>query len=239
MSYYTYKQKPKKDLQSNPPIYPTRVQMLLDAYDRNNLVYQLNSEDRDEMRLEDAERQGFGKIQNFVVTIYRIKTDKRFVQNQASDEIIFYYRHRSVLDYSKQPINISTPFGYLWEPTAVPKMNARGGVDQYDVIGYKPFFWIPYSPEKVDEIITESLTGVDQFHIGYAATTGPNIINKNETYAIRNLDDFKEGKFTELWDMGRLNYTSSDPSLEKWRTEGKEFKKQAKTYKALSNVNEQ
>jgi hypothetical protein len=236
MSYSSYKQKPRKDLETTP-IYPLSVQMLIDAYDRNNLAYQLNTEDRDEMRLEDAERQGYGQIQNFVTSVYRVKTDKRFTLNQSFDEALFFYRHRSVLDYSKQPINVSKPFGYLWEPITTPQINARGGVDKYNKVGEKPFFWIPFSPEQVDKILAESLTGVDQFHVGFAAATAPYIINKNELFTIRNIDDFKEGTFTELWDIGRLNYTSTEPCLERWRAEGKDFKKQAKTYKALSNQN--
>ena len=238
MSYYSYKQKPKQDLEE--PIYPFRVQQLMAAYDRNNIVYQLKKEDREEMRLEDAERRGFGKIQSFVTWITRLKTDKRFVINQESDEVLIYYMRRFVPDYAKIPIYDHRTHGYILEPVTSPKVNPMSGmIEKYEPTSEKPFFWIPFSKEAVDKILAESITGCDQFQIGYANPTGPNIVQKDELFTIRNIDDFKEGTFSELWDMGRMNYTATEPSLERWRSEQKEIKKQAKIFKSLSNNQQQ
>ena len=70
-SYYSYKQKPKKDLEE--PIYPFRVQQIMAAYDRNNLVYTLKKEDREKCTCEDAARRGYGEIQQWVTLDNQIK----------------------------------------------------------------------------------------------------------------------------------------------------------------------
>ena len=56
----------------------------------------------------------------------------------------------------------------------------------------------------MDKVINESDVGVDRFHVGYAVTRGPDLVQGNY-YSILNIDDFKAGNFEELMDMGAYN----------------------------------
>ena len=96
------------------------------------------------------------KYNNGLLWITRLKTDKRYVINQASDEVLIYYARRFVSDYAKMPIYDNRTHGYILEPVVQPKINPMTGVvEKYEPVSEKPYFWIPFSPEAVDKIISE------------------------------------------------------------------------------------
>jgi len=231
----TFKQKPRK--QEDSVIYTQRIKDTIQDYDAVGLIYIIQKDDRQEMAYEDAARARPDTVQEFVTSIYRVKTQKRFVINQASDEAIVYYKRRSALQYNNEAIEDHRYWGYRMKPVTVDILDEHGRIKKVDKRGETPYFTIPYDPKNVDEIIRGSLTEPDQFYIANSTTQGPEAISRRDIYQILNKDDFKEGSFSELWDMGRLNYTYKEPYLRQWRKDGPEILKQAKSYKTISTSN--
>lgn len=229
----TYKQKPRK--QEDSVIYTPRIIDIIKDYDLAGIEYIIQKDDRREMEYEDAARTRPDTVQEFVTSIYRIKTQPRFVINGKSDEAIIYYKRRSALRYNGESIEDHRYWGYRMKPSTRPVYDEHGRVKKVDKIGETPFFLIPYEPKIVDELILGSLTDVDQFYIANSTTTGPGAVSQKDVYQIRNKEDFKEGTFSELWDMARLNYTNKESQLKEWRKNRDKILDQAKNFKSMSS----
>lgn len=230
----SYKQKPIKP---DTVIYPARLQEIIDAYDRANIVYPINNEDRNEMLLEDAIKARPESLQKYVVGIYRLKTQKQFVIGESSDEALVYYMQRSATLYNGQPVQDNRPLGYYWNPVTKVLTDVMGKPIKYNLTKTVPFFKIPFSPEAVDKIMEESDIDVTQFYIGQASNNGPELVQNNLKYQIWNLDDFKQANFQELWDMGKYNYTAKEARLDAWRKEGQNIRKQTQNLNILTQNN--
>jgi hypothetical protein len=229
----TYRQKPRK--QEESVVYTQRIIDIQKDYDDAGIEYIVQEDDRQEMDYEDAARLRPDTVQEYVTHIYRIKTQKRFVVNQASDEALIYYKRRSALRYNGAIIEDHRMWGYRMKPIGRPLLDEHGRVKKVDKTGETPYFTIPFKPETVDKLIENSLTDVDQFYIAHATTNGPGAVSTKNVFQILNKSDFKEGTFPELWDMARLDYTSRDSQLKSWRLERDSILKQAKNFKSISS----
>jgi hypothetical protein len=228
----TYRQKPQN--QENTVIYTPRISEILKAYDEAGIEYIIQEDDRKEMEYEDAARMKPDSKQEFVSSIYRIKTHKRFVLNQASDEALIYYKRRVALRYNNTAVEDNRFFGVLMKPVTRSVLDEFGKIKKVEKTLETPFFSIPFTPQAVDDIIAQSLTDVDQFYLAQGTIQGPGFVQKKDIFQILNKDDFKEGTFEELWDMARMNYTNREPQLSFWRKERNDILRQAKNFKSMS-----
>lgn len=229
----TYRQKPKK--QEDTIIYTQRILDTIKDYDDAGIEYIIQQDDRQEMDYEDAARLRPDTVREFVTQIYRLKTQKRFVSDQSTDEVIIFYKRRSALRYNGEAIEDHRYWGYRMKPVGRPILDEHGRTKKVDKAGDIPFFTIPFKPKTVDKLIEDSLTDVDQFYIAHANVQGPDAVSRKNVFQILNKEDFKEGSFAELWDMARLDYTNRDPQLKFWREEREQILKQNKTFKSISS----
>ena len=205
-----------------------------DAYDRAGLVYVIKSEDRDEAAFLDAVARRPDTHRKYVKSIYRLKTEKRFVEGNTADEVLVYWMDESVLDFSDKNIDFGRYRGYWWDINARQNKNLQGNTQNVQVLNEFPVFQIPFSPEAVDQIMDYSLNDVNQFYVGTASDRGPNLTT-GDIYAVKNKDDFKNGTFQELMDMGMYNYMAKESRIAKWREEGDTIMKQSQTITSLTD----
>ena len=227
----SYKQKPVKEPEVT---FSPRVKLLQDAYDRAGLEYVIKSEDRKEALFLDALARRPDTHRQYVKSIYRFKTEKRFVVGNESDEVLIYWMDETVLDFSDRNIDWGSYKGYWWNIDTRINKNLQGTPAGTQVLGEFPVFQIPFSAEAVDKIMGYSLNDVNQFYVGTASDRGPNI-RTGDLYQIFNKEDFKHGTFQELIDIGRYNFSAKEPRLAKWREEGETIIKQSQTITSLSD----
>jgi hypothetical protein len=227
----SYKQKPVKD---QPLPLSERIMLLQAAYDKAGLEYVKTSQDYKEMEFLDAVARRPDTHQKFITSIYRLKTQKKFVVGSESDEALVYHIQETVQNHSDEYIVLDQHKGFWWNIDTRLNKNAQGQTAKVQVLGEFPVFQIPFSPQAVDDVINESLLEVSQFYVGTASPRGPNITT-GDIYIIKNKDDFKNGTFDELMDMGRYNYSTNEPRLIKWREEGDLIKKQSQTITSMTD----
>jgi hypothetical protein len=231
----SYKQKPVKEPEVT---FSPRVKLLQDAYDRAGLEYVIKSEDRNEAAFLDAVQRRPDTHRQYVKSIYRLKTEKRFVVGNESDEALIYWMDEAVLDFSDRNMDLGSYKGYWWNINARMNKDLQGNTAKVQVLNEFPVFQIPFSAENVDKIMGYSLNDVNQFYVGTATDRGPNI-QSGDLYQILNKEDFKNATFQELMDMGRYNFSAKEPRLTKWREEGETIIKQSQTITSLTTSNRQ
>lgn len=221
----SYQWKPKAE-KPQDPILPERLKQIVKAYDEKGLDYILNGDDRHEIQFYDTARANPGSHRRYVNGIYRLKTNKQFVISGQSDEALVFSMQQTAERYDGSHIQDDRTHGVIFKPDVRQNKNAQGQRQKVQFLGQIPYFSIPFTPEAVDKVINESDVGVDRFHVGYAVTRGPDLVQGNY-YSILNIDDFKAGNFEELMDMGAYNYSAKQSRLAQWRAEGEEIKKTA------------
>lgn len=226
----SYQWKPKTQKPTDP-ILPERLSLIVKAFDEKGLEYILNGDDRHEIEFWDTVRANPKSHRKYVNGIYRLKTNKQYVKDQTSDEVLIYSMSQEAEKYDGSHIQDDRTHGVIFKPDVRNNKNAQGKRQKVQFLGEIPYFLIPFSQEAVDVIIAKSDVGVDKFHVGYAANRGPEVIT-GHYYSILNLEDFIKGTFEELMDMGAYNYSAKLPRLEQWRAEGEEIKKTAHTVRS-------
>jgi len=232
VSAATYRQKPRK--QEDIVIYPERLRKQLEDHDKANIEYIIQQDDHREMEYEDAARLRPDTERKFVRSIYRVKTQKKNVEGQQTDEALYYHLDRICNAYSGKSVAYEGRYGARMIPITTPIMDEHGRVKRWDKTSEYPYFEMPFSVENFNKLLELSGTKVEQFYLVYASQNGPEPIAKDR-YQIWNKDDFLQGTFEELWDMSSYNYTTRQSRLKEWRIEGEPLMKQARNMKSISN----
>jgi hypothetical protein len=227
-----YQQKPVKEIEL--PL-TKRLDKITKAYDKANLIYVKTSMDDAEMRFADLVSRRPETHHSYVTSIYRLQTQPRYLEDGKSGEALIYHIKEEVMDHIDQYIELDRERGYWWNINTRGIKNAAGQSAKTQVLNYFPVFEIPFTSEAVDSIISISSVDVSQFYVGTASNQGP-YITTGDIYAIKNKEDFKKGTIRELIDMGRYNYSTTDPRLAEWRAEGQNIQKQSQTISSLTNV---
>lgn len=222
---------PKKQKEYEPE--PTqRIKDLIEISDKRGLDYKKSADDIFEMHFYDTARQTKNTLETFIPWLHRVKVNKNFVKDNASDEVLIWYEQNTVNQHDGEPMQLNQRCGVMLLPVA--KIRTKQG--RKVVTGSQgtvPYYTTPFTPEKVDEIIASSITDVEKYHISYGTIKGPDVVTGVHR-TIHNLDDFKYGTFQELWDMSAFNYSTKEPRLTMWREEGDQIKKQAQTFNAMA-----
>ena len=80
------------------------------------------------------------------------------------------------------------------------------------VSGYKHGFELQWNKEDVKKLLESSLRPCEQLYIGHVDPSA-NEPAEDRRYKINNLQDFLEGKFEDLYDLGRLGLSYNEPSV--------------------------
>lgn len=233
-----FKPKPIK-----PAELPTsqRIEDLKRLYDEAGLIYEIQSGDRNEMKLLDAKNRNENSYSAYVVYTIRVKTQKKNILTNAietdplkiTDEALIWYWQREALAFNGKRISDDRLDGCYLKPLTKPNLNMDGNTQSVQNLGTEPVFTTPFTPENLEMVIGWSKIDVHMFHLGKASVKGPDVI-AGDSFTILNKEDFKYGTFDELWDMSRYNYTKMDPSLDAWRVEGIEVKKRAQAFNLMA-----
>lgn len=230
---YNYKIKPVKQ---DPLPIPPNIQKIIDDHDKAGLIYIRGALDDQEIAFLDLVNRRPDTHQRYISSIYRLKTHKKFVADQSTDEVIIYHMKEEVKNHLDLYVPLDRERGYWWQKNTRMIRDASGQGTRPQILNDTPVFEIPFKPETVDKLIELSAIGVQNFHVGYAATEGPSIM-RGDPSTIKNVEDFKNAEHQELIDMARYNYSTNEPRLDEWRAEGKSIMKQSRTITSLSNAN--
>ena|SRR5207249_11987051 len=80
------------------------------------------------------------------------------------------------------------------------------------VSGYRHGFELPWNKDEVKKLLDSSVYPCEQFYVGPCGTSANDPI-ADRRYTINNLQDFLEGSFNHLIDLGRLGLSYPEPSV--------------------------
>ncbi len=172
--------------EKQPTVWSKRTQNLFDEYKKAgksigkniNLQYQI--------------------VKVTISAIYRVK-------DLNHNEWYFYNAAKTVnnnLDQPAEPFSYQG-YGHHRVPIVTMKWNEAKGVREPDVTSYKHGYELKWDKEEVKKFLDSSYLPCELFYVGY---TGDNANDPIATpyYQIHNKQDFLEGSFDDLMDMGRL-----------------------------------
>jgi hypothetical protein len=86
-----------------------------------------------------------------------------------------------------------------------------------EVTGIKLVFDKEWSPKAFEELMKQGEPKQTGYVVGFTKNTGRNshYSEGDHIYSVRNVDDFKNGSFSELWELGRRGLSGIEPSLKK------------------------
>ena len=86
-----------------------------------------------------------------------------------------------------------------------------------EVTGIKVVFDKEWSPKEFDSLMKQHQgePKLTAYVIGFTKNHGKNSLHSegDKIYSIKNAEDFKLGKFEELWELGRRALSGTEPSL--------------------------
>jgi hypothetical protein len=208
MSNYRFVEEEKKE----PVILPKRVQILIDDYlaqgrkvdKKFRLEYTMETRDLLEKIFCDRVREKPDSLKVTINALYRVRTDtgEEFYyyndfwtcSNKLNQPEVFSYEHRG---YHKRPI-----VKMQWEEsraTNLPK-----------IVGYEAAFELKWDKNEVRKLLDNSFVPCKNFYLGKAGSKDP---IEDRYYQIFNVNDFLNGTWQDLYDMGRLGISYEHESL--------------------------
>jgi hypothetical protein len=91
------------------------------------------------------------------------------------------------------------------------KWNETRGENVPDIVSYKHGFELKWNKDEVKKFLDASYLPCEQFHVGYTGDSANDPI-ATPYYQIHNKQDFLEGSFEDLLDMGRLGVSYTEQS---------------------------
>lgn len=141
--------------------------------------------------------------------IYRVKDIR------TSEEWYYYNAVKTVNNSLNQP---AEPFGYCGYghhrvPIIGMRWNQARGENVPDITSYKHGWDLKWDSKEVKKFLDSSYLPCENFYIGYTGDSANDPI-ATPYYQIHNKQDFLEGSFEDLLDMGRLGISYKEqPSL--------------------------
>lgn len=218
-----------------------RLKKIVQAYQDAGLPYFKGPDDDRDVRFNHISKKRPDTVKKFVVWIFRVKaapTSNKKTKDTPKEYLV-YYQHQTALAHNDDEVSFSGNEGVWSKPLSKLSKSNEGEPEKMKPSGNEWVFEIPFTKEKLKEIIDESETEVTQFYLCNAAKNGDNWVgNNNKQYSIHNLDDFINGGFDELWQMSEFGYSTAESSLEGWRENQKQIKEAARAarlQKTISN----
>jgi hypothetical protein len=201
--------------EKQPVIYPKRVQMLIDEYKNAGksvgknvkMQYQLETVDILEKIFDDRCRLKPESLKVTISAIYRVK-------NSRSNEEFYYYNAvKSCNNALNEPAEAFSyqGYGFFKKPVVTMKWNEVKGANEPDVTSYKPDYELKWDKDEVKKLLDSSFLPCEYFYVGNVGGNANDPI-ASPYYQIFNLQDFLEGSFEDLFDMGRLGVSYKEQS---------------------------
>ena len=216
-----------------------RLKKIVSAYQEAGLPYFKSPDDDRDVRFNHIANKRPDTVKKFVVWIFRVKaapTSKKSSKDSPKEYLV-YYQHQTALAHNDDEVSYSGNEGVWSKPLSKLAKTIDGEPERIKPSGNEWVFEIPFTKEKLKEIIDISETEVTQFMLCHAAKTGDSWVgNNNKQYSIHNVDDFINGGFDELWSMSEFGYSTSESSLESWRENQKQIKEAARAAKLQKSM---
>lgn len=214
---YTFVEEEERE----PVIWPRRVEILFEEWKKASktmskmaggrnvrLDYTPETVDYHEKIFEDRVRLKPDSLKVTINQIYRVKDLK------AQKEWYTYSATKTVnnaLNQMAEPFSFER-FGYHKRPVIKMQYNEAKEKQEPRVSGYEPCFELVWNKEEVTKLLQSSYFACDQFYVG-AASIDPNDPIADRCYKIQNKEDFLNGSFEDLIDLGRLGISYNEPSI--------------------------
>ncbi len=208
---YNYRFTEEKDPAEKIPL-PKRVSILIDAYldagkkvDKSiRMHYDLETIDRHESIFEQRVRARPDTLNILITAVYRVKHDNK--------EYYFYNMSRTCKNALNNPERFSYD-GYGHHRTPVITMRWKEGIEKSEptVTGYEHGYELPWNKSEVKKLLDSSVVPCEYFYVGNSGFLASEPIALH--YQIQNREDFLNGSFEDLEDMGHLGISYREPSL--------------------------
>jgi hypothetical protein len=156
------------------------------------------------------------KVDVTINRIMRLK-DLRAKTNSNSEYLVYDYTE-SLEDYNENDHHQDFKNSGVCELVQGKKIRDNNGkVTGSEIDGFKLKYLIPFSKAAVDNILKKNTT--DQkpdLLVGYCRTKSrlhSRPVYEGRSYSILNLDDFKQGTFEQLYQLGERGLSEEKPSL--------------------------
>jgi hypothetical protein len=197
-----------------PILWPARVQTLMDEYKKAGkgfkgykLDYQVVTVDLLEKTFDDRCRLKPESLKVTINAIYRVK-------NIRTNEEWYYYNAvkscNNALNQPAEPFSYQG-YGHHRVPIIGNKWNEVRGENVPDIVSYKHGFELKWDSKEVKKFLDSSFLPCENFYVGYTGDN-PNDPIAIPYYQIHNKQDFLEGSFEDLLDMGRLGVSYREQS---------------------------
>ena len=192
------------DRRQEPIKWPKRVQILIDDYlkagkeasKKYNLHYAIESFDTQELRFEQRVENKPASYKIMINSIYRVR-------NLDGEEFYYYSATKSKDDLNHDITFTHDQFGYHKIPKVTMQYNEGKNEQEPHVSGYRHGFELPWNKDEVKKLLESSAYPCEQFYVGHAGGNANDPV-ADRRYMINNLQDFVEGPFNDLIDLGRL-----------------------------------
>jgi hypothetical protein len=201
--------------EKQPVIWPKRVQILMDEYakagksvGRNvKMQYQTDTVDLLEKIFDDRCRLKPESLRVTINAIYRVK-------NLRSNEEWYFYNAvkscNNALNEPAEPFSYQG-YGYHRVPVVSMRWNEIKNTREPAVTEYKQGYELQWNKNEVKKLIDSSFLPCEYFYVGNVGGNANDPI-ASPYYQIQNLQDFLEGSFEDLFDMGRLGISYKEQS---------------------------
>lgn len=220
------------DDKNQETIWPERVKILIDEYENAckaaglptniKLHYTFETIDYHEKIFDDRARERPDSLRTTVYRVYRVK-------NPRNEEFYMFGATKMCQDARGQQVEPFSfdRYGYHRAPIAAMQRNETREVNEPKVSSFKQAWERRWNKKEVKEMLENSYLPCENFYVG---KTGANANDPVEDrhFQIFNLQDFLEGSFEELMELGKYGLSGSEPSLyllETARAEQKERRK--------------
>lgn len=174
--------------------------------DKNiTMRYEMQVIDYQESHFEVAAKKRPDTLKTTVGAVYRIKT-------KNGEEYYMYNAQKTCMgDNDKQLFFDFDGYGYHRHPIVAWKYSSSKQEKVPSVVGFSHGYESKWSKEDVKKLLDKSEIPCEQFYVCREGVLSEP--TSDTKYTINNVQDFLEGNFEDLWDLGRLGISYKEPSL--------------------------
>jgi hypothetical protein len=193
-----------------------RISALIDSYldsgralDKDIVLkYPPDAHDRHDMFFEEQVRKRPATLSTIISAIYRVK-DKQLGE--------FYFYNAQKLCYVGEGENQRfiafdhDGYGYHRKPVCTYRWDEQKKERVPTITSYTKGYELKWDKEEVKKLLESSAIECENFYVGREGVSTESI--SDVKYTIINKQDFLEGDFDSLWNMGRLGLSYTESSL--------------------------
>jgi hypothetical protein len=207
-----------EEIDSSPVVWPDRVNRIFETYKavskelskatgrKIRIDYIPETEDYLERIWEEMARKRPDSVRKSVNSIYRVR--------KAKDEEYYYYVGHKTCKNALDNLEVFSyeHFGYSRRPVVKLVQDVNTGNHEPKVTAYEQCYELKWDKNQVRKLLDSSYIPCEAFYVGKCGPTSNEPIEQHR-YMIRNKEDFLNGKWEDLYDLGRLGISYEHESL--------------------------